>query len=171
MNNKIKNYIWIGFSIIIILIIAIGFLYFFNLTSDNKYHDNNISFKYKSGWSINKKLFLIHTTGSKIYIQSRYLTNEEKAKSITEICDNLEYYLIANDQLTLINENIISQTKNNYNGCQLLFEKQDGQQLYSIFENGEKIAIITYQAENKYFDILLDSSLSLIWSFTILKGV
>jgi hypothetical protein len=173
MINKLNKYIWIGFFLAIFLIITIGALYYINLNSLKRFKNDDISFKYNKVWNVTKgnNIILTYQTDSKITIEVKNLNNEEKTKNMGEIKDIIKYdFQKNNSDYKLISEsqNVIS--KNNYNGFQLLFEKDSKQCLITTFQNRDKIVSIVYQANNDQFDILLDNVLSIIWEFNILEG-
>ena len=177
-----KLYILLGkykialISAFIILLIGIFILFrfsFFNNKIFVEYIDDELySFQYDTTWNLKEKkddkIVLSHDSGSKITIQISKLLDEYKYYSVDEVIDEV----IINIQGQNKNYNLISKksdkiTKYGFNGYKLLYENDTEQIMIDIYKKSDKLVIISYEATDDYFDILLDSVHNIIYSLDI----
>lgn len=170
-----------GFNKKIILIIAfiaiiVGVIIF--LTSSKGiqqevYETKNYSVKYDTTWKIKNSSdteieFLHNGTQSTISISITDLDSNLYGKTLKQIAQNVknkvekEYpqYKCISEHITYLNDDISE-------AYQLLFEDGKRQSLIQVGMYGYKIFISNYTADNKYFDILLDSVQTINSNFKI----
>lgn len=173
-NKKIVLTILITL-IIVIVGILIYFIYgYFN--NKNKIHEisnNNYSFQYDSTWKIDKnnemETSLIHKKSkSKLEIKISELEDELQYKTIDEIFDSLLYNIQKqNSNYKLIYKEQAKITNQDMDGYKILFETDENQASIYIYKQGNRLVTFTYEATYEYFDILLDSVNSIIYSFNL----
>ena len=59
-------------------------------------------------------------------------------------------------------------TEKEYDVYQLLYESDSNETLITLIKRNDKMFVIQYTTESKYFDILLDNVKNILWSFEIL---
>lgn len=159
-------------TIFVGIICIVLFTYFKEKNNDKIYENDNFLVKYDSTWSISKKdnqsVTLKHNNASEININYLDLDDNYAYDSISELSDkikvniekqNSSYNLIAKDN------NIENYQK--YDGYKLLFENGINQSMVVMLKYSDKLVILTLNAENKYFDILLNSFENIVYYLKI----
>ena len=91
---------------------------------------------------------------------------------IDNFIDNIKIQLQdENASYSLIYEGKATVTEKEYDVYQLLYENDNNETLITVIKRNDKLFIIQYTAENKYFDMLLDNVKNMLWSFEILDQV
>ena len=178
MKNKLRevyenNKLTIKTIITVFVAGTMLFVLFQILTSNTlkEYSTDIYEIKYDRSWRIKKKdkskLTLKHSSKSKINIEVLDL-EEYKYKESADIIDDALYSIgLENNSYKLLQKTKSTITKNNYDGYKVLYEDDDSQVLVIIAKKEDKILLFTYEANNDYFDILLDSVESIIYNFNI----
>ena len=170
MKSKILN-IWQNYKLsivtaLIVLLVGFSFLVILSLSTKNsslkKIDEEYYSFQYDRTWKLKQKkkdlIMLKHRSGSKVTIQISELTDESKFSSIDDLIDELSYTIQAqNESYKLISKKEDKLTNYNYDGYSLLYENDKEQVMVSTYKKSDKLVTIRYEANNSYFDILLDS--------------
>lgn len=170
-----KYKISILIALIIILIGSIGLIIFsLNSTSASDLelvNASNYSLKYDKSWEVKEEeenyITLNHKSSkSKLKIEIIGLDNEYKYSTIDDLIDEI-IYNISNQNISykLISNNKDTFTKMDFNGYTLLFEADNEQVMISTYKKSDKLIVISYEATNEYFDILLDSAQNIIYNF------
>ena len=164
----------LGVTVVGILMIFL----FISLTNGNsikEYKNENYILKYDSNWKVKNptkdSVKLVYNNDSEINIQIVPLEEEYKYASNDELLDNLlsnlkqqnENYKLLSSEESLI-------TKFKYSGYKLLYEGKDSQALVMMGKHADSVLLITYEASNTYFDILLDSAQNIIYDFQIVDN-
>lgn len=164
INKKNITYIIIITTILLLILLV-------NKSPSIKSYSNDLlSFNYDSNWKLNKKdsnTYLSHND-SKISIKTKTLTDEsryEKASSFTE--ELLNSIQEQNTTYKLIYKENVKLTEKNYDGLKALYEDGENQAAIYVIKSFDKFIVISYYSPNKYFDILLDSVESIIYSLEI----
>lgn len=164
--------------LIALVIVSIGLVAMFLILkkdlSIKTFKNENYSFVYDSTWKINSEnenyIILEHSKGSKLKIEVVSLQEEYKYSTIDEILDDILYNIEEQNQnykLLYKEQNFI--TKNKYDGYVMLYETKGSQAMVNVFKKSDKLIMFTYEAENNYFDILLDSVQNIIYNFDALE--
>lgn len=167
-NKKILAIIFIALAIIgsALLIILKN-----NKTKIKEVNETNYTLQYDNTWKIAKEeeteIELIHKkSNSVLNIKINQIDDEYQYKTLDEIADNLLYNIQKqNKNYKLICREKARITKNNLEAYKLLFESEDKQAVVYVYKQGVKIIAFTFEAMFDYFDILLDSVNSIIYSF------
>lgn len=184
MKNKLKSFfkkyqiailccigvLTIGLLIVFLVISLIG------KTTIKEYKNDNYILKYDSNWKIkdpkDDSIRLVYNNDSEINIQIVPLEEEYKYASSDELLDELLYDLgLQNENYKLLSSEESLITKYKYNGYKLLYEGEDSQALVMMGKQADKVLLITYEASNTYFDILLDSVQNIVYDFQILDDI
>lgn len=157
-------------------ILLIGSISLIILNSNSKlkyFKTNNYSLKYDKSWKIKEKknnyITLSHKSSkSKLKIEIIPLDNEYKYSTIDDLIDEIIYNISNQNK----NYNLISKqndifTRLEFNGYKLLYETQDKQTMINVFKKSDKLVFISFESNNEYFDILLDSVLNIIYNFNV----
>lgn len=183
MKNKIMNIVkkyriailsCLGIFIIGLLIMFVV-LNLFDSTNIKEYKNDNYAFKYDTSWKIKEKkedsIRLVHNKDSEINIQIVSLEEEYKYSTSDDILDELLFNLEnQNSSYKLLSKEKDLITKYKYDGYKLLYEDDENQVLVIMGKKAEKVLLVTYEATNEYFDILLDSVQSIVYDFQILDN-
>ncbi len=162
-----------------ILIILVGLLVTLIVVNKKEKINTNIletnryTLKYDGTWNVKEntdtKASLEHDTkNGEINLEIIELEEQYKYSEIDDLLDEIIYNASKNNtEYNLLKKEKKELTKNEYPGYKLLYENNENQVMISIFKIGEKIVVITYEAENTYFDILLDSVNTIIYNFEL----
>ena len=165
--------------IIALVIVSIGSssLTLFNLLKSNSklitLDEKNYSLKYDNNWKVKEKkdnnITLNHKSSkSLLKIESVNLDKEYKYDDIDDLIDEIIYNISnQNKNYKLISKQKDIFTKYEFKGYKLLYETDTNQAMIMTFKKSDKLIVATYEAENKYFDILLDSIENIIYSLNI----
>lgn len=170
--ETIKNY---KIAIVVALLVALAGLIAVALLSNTRgkeYSNDYYSFLYDNTWRVNKakenNIKLKHKSGSTINIEIIELTEKYKYATIEDIQDEFLYSVQKqNEGYNLIAKEEQKITKNEYEGFKLLYEDGNSQALVYVFKKADKIVVISFESDNKHFDILLDSVQNIVYNFNI----
>ena len=172
--KKYKVAIISALTIILIgVVILLIFIYFYGKSSLNTIEEKNYAFEYDGSWKVDKKTESLITmkhksSGSLLKIELVTLDSENKYFSIDDLIDEVIYNIEKqNTNYKLLSKQEEIFTKYQFNGYKMLYETDTSQTMVSTFKKSDKLIIISYEAKNDYFDILLDSVHSIIYSFDI----
>lgn len=177
--NMIKKYRIAILSCLGILIVGLLILFvvlsLFNPTEIKEYKNDKYAFKYDTSWKIKEKkdesIKLVHNKDSEINIQIVSLEEEYKYSTSDDILDELLFNLEKqNSSYKLLSKEKDLITKYKYDGYKLLYENDESQVLVIMGKKADKVLLVTYEATNKYFDILLDSVQNIVYDFQILDN-
>lgn len=169
-NKKILLTILI---ILVAIIIGISISKISNKSKIIEVSKNNYFVQYDNSWKEIKEdeneFELQHKKNNSIFnIKINDLNEDDKYKTIDEILDNLLYNIQQqNKDYKLIYKENSKLTKNNMEGYTILFENEEKQAEVAFYKQGDRIIIFTFEASSEYFDILIDSVNSIIYSFSI----
>jgi len=153
----------------------IGFIVLnrFNSIKIKEYSNDIYSINYDTSWKIKEKndesIKLVHNKNGEINIQIVSLEEEYKYSSSDDILEELLFNIEKqNESYKLLIKEKTSVTKYKYDGYKILYENNENQVLVVMGKKTDKLLLITYEAKNEYFDILLDSVQNIIYDFQIL---
>ena len=183
MMNKIMNIVkkyriailsCLGILIVGLLILFVA-LKLFNPTEIKEYKNDKYAFKYDTSWKIKEKkeesIKLVHNKDSEVNIQIVSLEEEYKYSTSDDILDELLFNLEKqNSSYKLLSKEKDLITKYKYDGYKLLYENEESQVLVIMGKKADKVLLVTYEATNEYFDILLDSVQNIVYDFQILDN-
>lgn len=173
MLKKYKISVIIALSIIIVGFFGIVlFKLIINKSPIKTYENEYYSLKYDTSWCLkqkdNLKLSLNHGKEAKLNIEIITLKDESKYSSIEDLIEEIVYNLEKqNSSYKLISKKETTLSKNEFKGYKLLFESENSQVMTSVYKKSDKLIIFNYEAQNEYFDILLDSVQSMIYNLVI----
>lgn len=164
----------LGILIVGLLILFVA-LKLFNPTEIKEYKNDKYAFKYDTSWKIKEKkeesIKLVHNKDSEINIQIVSLEEEYKYSTSDDILDELLFNLEKqNSSYKLLSKEKDLITKYKYDGYKLLYENDESQVLVIMGKKADKVLLVTYEATNEYFDILLDSVQNIVYDFQILDN-
>lgn len=135
---------------------------------------DSYSLEYNRAWKIKEKeenkIVLEHNTGSKVTIQVSELTNEYEYLEIDDFIDEIIYNIQSkNEEYKLLSTTEEELTENKFRGYKLLLENENNneQTMVSTYKASNKLVTFIYEANNDYFDILLDSVDNIIYNFSV----
>lgn len=136
------------------------------------FENNNYTFNYDDNWSVTDEndlvVKLVNGDKATMNIELLYIDNEYMYYDMSDLIDDIVFKINEqNKEYKLISKRNDKVTKLSYNGYKLLYENATSQAMVSIVKSGDKVIIFNYEADNKYFDILLDSVQSIIYNFKI----
>lgn len=171
----IRSYILAIIPAVIILIV--GSIILFSFLSKEEpslieLDENNYYLSYDSTWKIDTKekdtVILKHKSGSKVTIQLSKLTDEYSYATMDELIDELIYNIQQqNPNYKLLSKKQDKITKYEFDGYKILYENSKEQVMVHVYKKSDQLVIIRYEAENSYFDILLDSVQTIIYNLDI----
>lgn len=175
IKEILKKYKVIIIILSSLIIFSIIFMIIFNLINKNnkliKYENNQYEVLYDKSWKLsksNEKNLLFKHEHGKIKIDIISLDNDSSYLSIDDFKDELVYNLkTSNKDYKLIKDNSSTIGKNHFNGYELLYENGKSQVLVKLYKNNDKLIVVNYESDNKYFDILLDSAENITYNFNI----
>lgn len=160
--------------LLVILIVALIGLTTYAVLNNKDFHDYKselFSIKYDKYWtekkSDNLNLSLAHSSGSTVGIQVTVLDDESKNTEISEIVSNFKYSVNKNEKYNLLSEEPSRITALQFDCYRLLYEKDDRQTLIIIGKKSDRVYTMSFNADSKHFDILLDSAMSAFHSFSL----
>lgn len=173
--KKNKKILLLTFLIVIIFLCGIISFLLLGNSKVKTYEINNdeYSMQYNSTWKVTEEdinhIKLIHKkSNSELNIKIKELEDENQYKSLEEIFDSILYNIQEqNDKYKLIYKEQSKLTKNEIDGYKILLESGNTQTAIYLYKQGTKVIIISYEATNNYFDILLDNVNMIIYNFSI----
>ncbi len=174
-KNKIIEF---KFAIITLtIVVIIGLIIILLLNHGNKislvdFTNESFAVKHNSSWNIvsksTEKIEFKHSSNSYFKIEILNLTDDSNYKSLDELySDTLQNLVNMNTEYTVIGKEYTTVTNKSLEGYKVLLQKDDHQVLSVFVKDSEKLILFTYEADNSYFDILLDSVQSMIYNFSL----
>lgn len=168
--KKYKIAIIIALSILLIGILC---LILFNILSSKSIalNEKNYNLKYDSSWKVKEKkdnyISLNHKSSkSLLKIEIITLDKEYKYNDIDDLIDEIIYNVDEqNKNYKLISKQKDTFTKYEFKGYKLLYETEAEQTMIMTFKKSDKLIVASYEAKNKYFDMLLDSVQNIVYNF------
>lgn len=168
--KKYKIAIIIALSILLIGILC---LILFNILSSKSIalNEKNYNLKYDSSWKVKEKkdnyISLNHKSSkSLLKIEIITLDKEYKYTDIDDLIDEIIYNVDEqNKNYKLISKQKDTFTKYEFKGYKLLYETEAEQTMIMTFKKSDKLIVASYEAKNKYFDMLLDSVQNIVYNF------
>ena len=174
MMNFIKKYKMIFIISIIMLLLSFAVIIFYkNFSSETKdYTTDNYYVKYDNSWSIKSRddnhIVLSHGKGN-LSFNIYELDSEKVYLDIDSLIDDIRYEIEKNNEnYQLLSKKSTHITKNNFSGYWLLYENETKNVKIGVYKEGSRVVIIKFEANVKYFDMLLDSVNNIIYNFTLL---
>ena len=154
------------------VIVTWGITYSFKNNIKN-YDTVNFIVSYDNSWKIDNDDYefrLVHKkTKSILDIRCKELDSNYIDTSLSDIIvDVVESIEEQNSDYNLIN--MMSSPSDMYESYSYLYEKDNEQVLVNIYKKDTKLIIAYYQADNEYFDIILDSVDTILDSLEIISG-
>lgn len=174
-NTLLKEYkiaIIIAISIIITGTLLTVIYVKANENKIKEFKNEYYTFKYNTSWKIKdnnqNSISLINKENSTLDIKIVTLEDEYRYLPIEDILDEFLYNMQnQNKDYNLLFKEKYSITKNNYEGYKMLYENDKNQAMIIVYKIAEKLIICKYEADNTWFDILLDSAQDVIYNFDI----
>ena len=159
----------------VIVLVGILPLTLFNVLKSNSklivLDEKNYGLKYDNSWKIKEKkdkyVILNHKASkSLLKIDVIDLDKEYKYNDIDDLIDEIVYNIRKqNKTYKLISKQKDIFTKYEFNGYKLLYETKTEQVMIMTFKKGDKLIVASYEAKNKYFDMVLDSVQNIVYNF------
>ena len=170
MDKKHKLIISIMLVLTIIVVVS-AILYVADSNSLKKYSSEEISFNYDSNWNISKhddNIYLVDSSGSSVTITVTKLDNDTIGMSLDDINSSIISKLMSdNTSYKRIAEQKTKITNIYYDGYKTLLEDKNNQALVFVCSTSDYVLTVNYSAENKYFDMSLDSVENIVGSIAI----
>lgn len=154
-------------SLIVLIVIVVSTLIVIKKNVDLVEYKNNLySIKYDSTWKksekSDKEFKLIHKRSkATLDIKVKEIDDSYIDTDLDELIDDIVYGIKKQN-----NEyKLLSKDKLDNNSYSYMFENDNNNVLVNIYKKDNNIVFIYYEAEFKYFDIVLDSVDSIIESF------
>jgi hypothetical protein len=158
MNKKVRIAIIV---VLILAIIATVTCVLLTRVKIKEYSNSNFRVKYDTTWKVKDskdELYLVHKkTNSELRNQCKVLESNYIDTSLDDIIDDVIYGIEEqNKDYDLINRS--SGVSEKYDSYSYLYEKDDKQVAVNIYKKDAKLVIAYYEADTKYFDIVLVSA-------------
>lgn len=170
--KKYKILIIIALVIVIVGILCLTLYIILNLNLKFiAVDEKNYSLKYDNTWYVKEKevnyINLNHKSSkSSLKIEIIELDKEYKYMDIDDLIDEIIYNIgEQNKSYNLISNQKDIFTKYEFKGYKLLYETQTEQVMIITFKKSDKLIIVSFEAKNKSFDMLLDSVQNIIYNF------
>lgn len=160
---------------LVIMLVGILCLTIFNILKSNSkliaLDEENYSLKYDKSWKVKEKkdnyVSLNHKSSkSLLKIEIIDLHKEYKYFDIDDLIDEIVYNIgKQNKTYKLISKQKDIFTEYEFKGYKLLYETEIEQVMIMTFKKSNKLIVASYEAKNKYFDMLLDSVQNIVYNF------
>lgn len=157
MSKKVKIII-----VLVLLLAVIGTISIIiaSRVKIKDYSNSNFKVSYDTTWKVKnsgEELYLVHKkTKSELKIQCKVLDSNYIDTSLSDLIDDIIYSIEEqNSDYKLINRS--ENVSQKYDSYAYLYEKDDEQVSVTILKKDAKLLFISYEADTKYFDILLPS--------------
>ena len=172
--NKNKRIFIIVIGMVLLSMLVV-FLYHHYYTDDKILVNSDYYVTYDNSWNIeersSKRLVLSHGRG-KLTFNIKELESDKVYLDVNSLIDDIRYDIEKeNKNYKLLYKEESKITLNQYNGYWLLYENGDSNVKVGVYKDGDRLVIITYEANIKYFDILLDSANNIIYNFVLTDRV
>lgn len=169
--NKFKVIIIGTMVFLILLFLLIGILLLFNNHKSKKYENETYSIVYDSSWKLKEKkknYLLLKHKKSKIEVSIKTLEEAVRYNSIRYFKEEVKQ-MIQNQNPTykFLKQSEEEVTKRNLEGYKFLYESKGKQGYVVLSKYNDKLFVITYEANSKEFDLLLDSVTTFVSNFEI----
>ncbi len=165
----LKKYKIVLISLLLLLIVV--FIIFQKRTYISHLETKYYTIQYDSTWKMKlkeeTKITLKHRySDAKIVAEIVSLSQESQYNSIDELIDEISYNIeTQNEKYKLLSKKKTTFTKSKLDGYKMLYERDSSQVMITTFKKGSQLIIISYEAKNQCFDILLDSVQNIIYNF------
>lgn len=137
------------------------------------FSNSDFSIKYDTTWKVVEEkegLELKHKRSKAILnIQTKVLDDNYYATDLKDIIDDILYSIEKqNSGYSLINT--LESPSDKYDSYSYLYEDHSTQAMVNIYKLDSKVIIVYYEANNEYFDIVLDSVEGILDSLVINVG-
>ncbi len=161
------------FIMVIGFIVTLGVAYSLNDVIRNR-ENNNFKVTYDTSWKLRKSETEFHLEHRKsnaiLEIQSKVLDDNYLNTDLKDIISDIIYDIEKqNDDYKLIN--MLDSPSNRYQSYSYLYEKNDLQVLVNVYKKDNVLVVAYYEAESKYYDIVLDSVDTILNSLEIKSGI
>lgn len=161
-------------SIVVVMGSVLLFLYFHfqDRSSLLKVNEDGYILKYDRGWKVKKKeddlILLKHKSSSTFQIEIISLDSEHQYSAIEDLMDEILYQVTnQNKEYQFLSKQSGKFTKHQISGFKILYETKSSQAMVVALKKGNQLVLMTYEAANDYFDILLDSVHHMIYEFDL----
>ncbi len=172
-----KKYKYAIITALFILIVGVGIGLLFlprhqEMANIKELNEESYALNYDSTWDIKSKteneIVLNHGNEGKITIQISTLIDDYRYATIDELIDEVLYTMQQqNPSYHLLAKKKDKITQYEFEGYKILYENETEQVMVTLYKTGDKLILIRYEADNDYFDILLDSVQSIVYHLTI----
>lgn len=168
-----KKYIkWIVLGLAI-LILDIAIFVSFQSIKVKEFKNDDFKISYDTTWKVTSKddgLTLKHKKSGSIFkAQVKEIDDTYLNLSLKDIISDVIYSIeTQNEDYKLISQN--EDLDAEYENYSYLYEKDDEQVLVRIYKADNKLLIIYFEADSKYYDIVLDSVDTMLESLEIYVG-
>ena len=173
LDKKKRLLIVISITFIVAIAVLLVWIFLFKNTSRLREFENDyITFNFDASWTVSRNrediISLTHETKSFVDIKFSKIVSEHLNDSIASFADEIKYDIEKqNSNYKLLKEEEKEISKNKYKTYKLLYESEDSQTMVTILRNEDYLFVVTYTANNKYFDILLDSFQTILGSIEL----
>ncbi len=167
-----RNKIIILILCIILLVITFGVGYSIQVFTKN-YENDNFIVEYDTTWKVlnsDNELKLEHKKSNAVLsIQCKVLDYNYIDTKLKDIINDIIYGIEQqNTEYKLIN--VEDSPSDIYESYSYLYEKDNEQVLVNVYKKDTKLIIVYYEADTKYYDIVLDSVDTILDSLEIISG-
>ena len=176
-NKEDKKGFYVNKKLIIILAIILllffAFLIFFKKGLKMKeYSNDNYRVMYENSWSIKTKdddyLVLSHKKGN-ITFRIIELEGENLYKDIDGLIESVRFEIESdNKDYKLVSMERAEITVNCHNGYNLFYKDIDKEVKVSVYKDGNRLVLFSFEAAKEDYDLLLYSANNVIYNFTLL---
>ncbi len=165
-----KLIIIIIFIIIILASIILGLIIFKKVNGPQKFENDYYKLEYEKKWNIIdlEENITISKNTATINIEKIDIPNNQRNMLQKDLFDEVLYYIEEkNEDYELLNYIYNSNTENNYDGIQVLYNYNDKEILITLIYYEGSIIKISYLESEEIFDYYLDDVLNIIWGIEI----
>lgn len=157
---------------VILIVVTIGIGYSIQVFTRNYVNDNFIV-EYDTTWKVlnnENELKLEHKKSKAVLsIQCKVLDNNYIDTKLKDIISDVTYGIEQqNTDYRLIN--VGDSPSDIYESYSYLYENGNEQVLVNVYKSDSKLIIVYYEADTKYYDIVLDSVDTILDSLEIISG-
>ena len=159
--------------IAIIILLLLAYLLFFKKGLKMKeYSNDNYQVMYENSWSIKTKeddyLVLSHKKGD-ITFRIINLEGENLYKDIDGLIESVRFEIESdNKDYKLVSMERAEITVNCHDGYNLFYKDVDKEVKVSVYKDGNRLVLFSFEAEKEDYDLLLYSANNIIYNFTLL---
>lgn len=159
--------------LVVLLLLFFAFLLFFKKGLKMKeYSNDNYRVTYENSWSIKTKednyLVLSHKKGD-ITFRIIELEGENLYKDIDGLIESIRFEIESdNKDYKLVSMEKAEITVNCHNGYNLFYKDIDKEVKVSVYKDGNRLVLFSFEAPKEDYDLLLYSANNIIYNFTLL---